>query len=282
MVRIGIVGAGAMGSAIGGVLVAHDCEVITCLNGRSAQSHDRALRTGMAPATIEDFASTDFVLSIVPPAQAADVVGRLEPVFAAQHSPIFVECNALAPATKRELESRIEIMGGRMIDGVIIGHPPLAGRAGPRLYMSGGYAPEGMRLTEFGLDARLVKGPVGAAAALKMCYGGLNKGITALTAAVMLASERAGIQDVLLEEFGISQRALLERSRSSLPAMYPKAHRWVAEFEEIATFMKDAPTSSDVFTAIARFFDDRSMANAAGGEQTTLAAALDKAPSSTS
>jgi len=272
--RIAVIGAGAMGSAVAGVLAAHGCEVLTDLDGRSAASRERALSAGMVPAGIEDLASTAFILSIVPPGQAGNVVDRLLPAFTASPVPIFIECNALSPETKLELSARVEATGAHMIDGAIIGHPPRAGYDGPRIYLSGEFAGEAAALRNFGLDFRVVDGPIGATAALKMCYAGLNKGITALTTAVLLASERAGVQDALLEEFGISQKFLLERSRSSVPAMYPKAYRWIAEFDEIAAFMADDPSSAAAFAAIARFFEDRSRANENGSEPAALASAL--------
>jgi 3-hydroxyisobutyrate dehydrogenase-like beta-hydroxyacid dehydrogenase len=266
-----------MGSAIGGFLAAKGCDVVTNIEGRSAESQNRALATGMKVAAIGDFASADFILSIVPPAQAGNVVDRLTPIFSQVGAPLFVECNALSPETKCELSARVEAANGRMVDGAIIGHPPRAGDSGPRIYVSGPSARDALELARFGLDLRVVDGPIGAVAALKMCYAGLNKGITALTTAVLLASERSGLRDILLGEFAISQKFLLERSRSSVPAMYPKAYRWVAEFEEIACFTSDDPASSDIFAAIARFYEDRSRANMAGYELEVIISALDGA-----
>ena len=43
-------------------------------------------------------------------------------------------------------------------------------------------------------------GGVGDASALKMCYGALNKGVTALGATVILAAERAGVGAALRGE----------------------------------------------------------------------------------
>lgn len=272
--RIAVIGAGAMGSGVGGVLAAHGCEVLTDLEGRSEVSRERALCAGMIPAASSDFATADFILSIVPPAAAGTVVERLLPLLTGAGAPLLVECNAVSPATKRELSAKVQASGGRMVDGAIIGLPPRAGHGGPRFYLSGEFAREALALAQFGLDLRVVDGPIGATAALKMCYAALNKGITALTTAALLAGERAGVQDALLVEFGTSQQFLLERSRSSVPGMYPKAYRWIAEFEEIADFMDDDPAASAMFAAIARFFEDRARANTEGSEPAALAAAL--------
>jgi hypothetical protein len=67
-----------------------------------------------------------------------------------------------------------------------------------------------------------------------MCYAALTKGTTALMTELSVAAERLGVSAALREEFAHSQPAMLERMRGAVPAMVPKAHRWVGEMEEIA------------------------------------------------
>jgi len=74
--------------------------------------------------------------------------------------------------------------------------------------------------------AQSTGGPVGAASALKMAYAGLNKGLTALAAAMAPAATRTGAAKALREELAYSQPQLLAHIGRSLPDMYPKAHRW--------------------------------------------------------
>ncbi len=50
---------------------------------------------------------------------------------------------------------------------------------------------------------------------------------------------------------------LLARSRRSIPAMYPKAGRWVAEMREIAGFLEDDEAAAMMFEGAARFFEQR-------------------------
>jgi putative dehydrogenase len=48
---------------------------------------------------------------------------------------------------------------------------------------------------------------------------------------------RAGLADALGAELARSQPALLSMIGTRMPAMFPKAHLWVAEMEEIAAFL---------------------------------------------
>jgi hypothetical protein len=41
----------------------------------------------------------------------------------------------------------------------------------------------------------------------------------------------------------------------SVPRMYPKAYRWVAEMEEIAHFMAAEPASRDIYLGTARLYE---------------------------
>jgi len=269
-----IIGAGAMGSAIARRLTHNGAGVLTRLAGRSAQSHARAAEAGMTDAAFEEMARAELVLSVVPPAAAHEVVEELAPLFALPGAPVFCDANACNPQTKQRLAARVAELGGRMVDGAIIGPPPSAA-AEPRLYLSREGADMVAPLRAFGIDARALKGPLGAAAALKMCYGGINKGGIALVTALLLAAERHGAADDLVAELGISQKPLLERSRRQIPEMYPKAWRWDPEMDEVAAFLQDDdPAAAAVWRALARFYAGRAAANEAGSELPRLEAIL--------
>jgi 3-hydroxyisobutyrate dehydrogenase-like beta-hydroxyacid dehydrogenase len=273
--NIGLIGAGAMGAALGALFVRNGCTVLTPLAGRSAASRERAAAAGMREANYADLAGADIVVSVVPPAEATSVTERVAgELLARPDTPLFVDANALAPESKRGLDAVISAAGGTFADGIIIGAPPRPGHEGPRFYVSGEHAGRATILRDAGLDVRELTGPVGTAAALKMCFGGFNKGITALTTAVMLAAQRSGIAEALIDEFSISQRFLLERGRSSVPDMYPKAYRWVAEFDEIARFAGEDAASARLFATIARFYEDRAAAHREGAELPDLLAML--------
>jgi hypothetical protein len=130
--------------------------------------------------------------------------------------------------------------------------------------LSGEHAKDAEVLKQFGLDTRIVEGPVGAASALKMSYAGIVKGLAGIGSAMVLAATKAGAADALREELALSQPAVLARLEIALPDMIPKAYRWVAEMREIAGFLgKDHP-ASQIYEGFARWFEH--IANDAKGE----------------
>lgn len=271
--RVAIIGAGAMGAGIGGRITSRGGIVLTLLDGRSAASHQRAAAAGMIASDLAGLARCDLILSIIPPAQAAAAVDQLLPLLAANPEIPFCDANALAPASKRALAEQVESVGARFTDGSIIGHPPGPDGPGPRLYVSGGDVQAFAALGQCGVDIRLMPGGVGEASALKMCYAALNKGLAALTTAALLAGQKSGMADALMAELELGQKAVLERARRSVPEMYPKAYRWVAEMEEIADFLEaDAadPSGALIWRGMARFFADRAVAEQDGSEQAVL------------
>jgi 3-hydroxyisobutyrate dehydrogenase-like beta-hydroxyacid dehydrogenase len=120
------------------------------------------------------------------------------------------------------------------VDAGVIGPPPGPGAPSTRFYASGKEATAFARLSDFGLDVRVVGDRPGDASALKMCYAALTKGTTVLMTELSIAAERLGVGAALREEFALSQPAMLERMHRAVPAMVPKAHRWVGEMQEIA------------------------------------------------
>src|SRR5262249_13244227 len=137
----------------------------------------------------------------------------------------------------------------------IVGGPPRAGYDGPVFYASGDAAQRFAVLDRYGLKVRVLDGPVGAAAAVKMSYAGITKGFTALAAAMMLAAAREGTADTLHRELSESQPALLGWLTRQMPAMYSKAYRWVAEMEEIADFVADDAAARQAYQACAKFYE---------------------------
>ena len=201
------------------------------LAGRSSASAARAEGLAQVPSESDLVAWADIVLSILPPGEALALARRLAPLLAGK---VFVDCNAISPETVRAVGAAVPEAG--FCDAGIIGGPPKADDAGPRFYASGDLAARLVSLREIGLDWRPIEGGIGAASALKMSYAGITKGLTALGAAMALGASRAGAADALRAELAYSQPEILGMLQASMPPMFDKAYRWVAEMEEIAAF----------------------------------------------
>jgi len=253
---VAVIAPGMMGSGVGGRLAQNGIEVRTALGGRSAASVQRAKDAGMVEVDDAQIAASDFILSIVPPGEALGLAERLVPALrAAAKKLIYVDCNAVNPATVLRIARTIEETGATFVDGGIIGGPPTPGSKGTKLYLSGPAAARVMELEKYGLEPRVQAGPIGAASAMKMSYAGITKGFTALGAAMMLAAARAGTTDALRAELSASQPALHGWLTRAMPRMYSKAYRWVAEMEEISGFVGEDPAAAQFFQAAARLYE---------------------------
>src|SRR5215468_5068012 len=190
---VAVIAPGMMGAGVGRRLTDNSVKVLTSLTGRSAETLERASAAGMTHASDEEIAASDFILSILPPGDAVALALRFVPALSASNAkPIYVDCNAIAPPTLERVAATIAPTGTPFVDAGIIGSPPKPDDAGPRFYASGPHAPQFAALKDYGLDIRVLEGPLTAASALKMSYAGITKGTQALGAVMMLAATRGG------------------------------------------------------------------------------------------
>lgn len=253
---VAVIAPGMMGAAVGKRLVDHGLKVLTSLAGRSRETSARAQAASMVSAADEEIAASDFILSILPPGDALALAQRFAPPLAASNSkPVFVDCNAVSPATAERIAAAIAPTGSPFVDAGIIGAPPTPADAGPRFYASGPQAQRFARLGDFGLDVRVLEGPLSAASAMKMSYAGITKGTQALAAAMLLAATRGGTADALLAELQGSQPQMLAWLRRNLSLMPPKAYRWIAEMHEIADFVGDDASAHELYVGAAHFYE---------------------------
>ena len=253
---IALIAPGNMGAAVAKRLTEHKVTVLTALTGRSAASEKRARDAGMQGVDDRKLAESDFVLSIVPPGEALALAKRLAPVLTASNTkPIYVECNAVSPQTVNQIAEVIAGTGCAFVDAGIIGPPPKAGSTATKFYASGPHAQEFAKLNDYGLIVRVLQGPLTAASSLKMSYAGITKGFTALGSAMMLAATRGGSAEALRTELAESRPDLLAYLSRSVPDMYGKAYRWVAEMDEIAEFIGQDFPEHAIQEAAARFYE---------------------------
>ena len=253
---VAVIAPGMMGAAVGRRLTDHGLKVLTSLKGRSAETAKRASAAGMVGASDEEIAATDFVLSILPPGDAVALAQRFGPALTASNAkPVYVDCNAIAPRTVERVAAAITPTGCAFVDAGIIGSPPKPQEAGPRFYASGKSAARFATLKQYGLDIRLLDGPLTAASALKMSYAGITKGTQALAAVMMLAATRGGTADALMAELKGSLPHVLAYMQRSLSVMPPKAYRWIAEMHEIADFVGEDPAGHELYTGAAHFYE---------------------------
>src|SRR3954470_16214714 len=252
---VAIVAQGEMGAAIGRCLAGGGAKVVTSLAGRSEASRARAASAGLIHLDDPDLvAQSDIFLSVLPPGEALPLAQRFRPVLEeAPKRPIYVDCNAVSPVTLLDIATCIDRTGAPFVDGGIIGGPPRQGYS-PKLFVSGPHAQSVLALRDYGLDVQVLGREFGEASSLKMCYGAMTKGLVALGSTIFLAASRSGSGEALRAELASSQPELTRWLDRRVPASYDKAYRWIAEMEEVASFMEAAGIDSGIHQAAARLF----------------------------
>ncbi|MFD5429707.1 DUF1932 domain-containing protein [Streptomyces sp. NPDC127084] len=251
MTTLGILHPGSMGAAVAAQARLSGAEVVWCPAGRSVSSRERAERYGLTPVAdlAEMVERADIILSLCPPAVAEDVARS---VAAHSYTRIYVDGNAVAPATMSSISAVMCVPGATVVDGSIVGSPPSASKS-TRFYLSG---PSQALPLVAGLFAgsavqtHLLPGGIGRASALKLSYSSFQKASRVLAAVSYALARAYGVEDELVD---IAQG----RTTSYLaePAYFPKvaarSWRWGPEMSEVAAALEEAGLPSDLAFASA-------------------------------
>ncbi|KAF8524841.1 6-phosphogluconate dehydrogenase C-terminal domain-like protein [Hysterangium stoloniferum] len=260
---VGLISAGAMGSAVAHRLTSSGYTVLTSLAGRSPESIERARNAGMQDVEIHELVRrARYVFSILPPSSAVAFAAEISETIRdrpATSPLVFLDCNAVSPATVKEISQLFTL--DTFVDGSIIGGPP-SGTYNPRFYLSG-KKEVAVKCAEImkagGLSVNTMEAGVGEASALKMGYAGINKGLTGLTAAMILATHASSpaTSAALMHELSQSQPFVFARTTRMIPDLLPKAYRFVGEMEEISEFTASSGLggASDIWMGLARLFE---------------------------
>lgn len=239
---IGIVHPGSMGAAVGNVLVARGTEVGWASAGRSEATRARAEKFTDLGTLARLRGGCEVVVSVCPPHAAVEVASAF-----AGYSGLYVDANAVSPATAARVR---EIVGGRFVDGGIVGPPPTRADT-TRLYLSGHDA-EAVAALFAGSDVstRIVPD----ASALKMTYAAWTKGTTALLVAIRATAREFGVEDELLTEWTLSLPGLPTRSQQAARIGAERGWRWAYELEEVGRTFTAAGQPAGFGAAAAEVF----------------------------
>jgi 3-hydroxyisobutyrate dehydrogenase-like beta-hydroxyacid dehydrogenase len=248
---IGVLHPGEMGAALASALRERGHEVVWASDGRGPETVRRA-----AAASLRDAGSVtamaeecDLIVSVCPPhaavATARQVVG---------FTGVYVDANAVAPASARAIGELVTGGGATFVDGGIIGPPPYE-QGTTRLYLSGAEA-EAVAGAFAGtaLSAAVVSAQPGDASALKMAYAAWTKGSAALLLAARALARCEGVEAELVHEWSLSLPELHEASVRAARSATAKGWRWVGEMDEIAAAHADAGLPDGFHRAAAEVF----------------------------
>jgi len=234
---IGLLHPGEMGAAVGRCLARAGHRVLWTSEGRGVETAVRAKDAGLVDVgSMRRLKSeSELIISVCPPHAALDVAWTVH-----GFTGLYLDANAIAPGTAREVAELITSNGGQYVDGGIIGPPPL-NPGSTRLYLSGQQAAKISALfSGTALEPRIIAGPDTAASAVKMAYAAWTKGSSALLLTARALARAEGVEDALLDEWATSQPHLESQVGRAARATVAKGWRWVGEMEEIAVCMAGA------------------------------------------
>jgi len=235
--------------------------VLWCARGRSTATQRRALRADLqATADLRSLLGrSSVVLSICPPAAAEEVAGEVADL---GYRGVYLDANAVSPATARRIAGIVSAGGATAVDGCIIGAPPTADRV-VRLYLSGSPSPARSIARLFAgtqVDAVELGGDLGRASALKMAFASYQKASRVLAALAHALADQHGVTHALVTEANRMPARILA-DREYLPSVASRAWRWAPEMREIARSLEAAGLPPHLATATAaaleRWAEDR-------------------------
>jgi 3-hydroxyisobutyrate dehydrogenase-like beta-hydroxyacid dehydrogenase len=188
------------------------------------------------------------VVCVCPPDQAVAVAAE---VMACGFTGLYVDANAIAPATSRSMARACLAAGARgFVDGGITGGLAYS-PGGTKLFLSGDALLvaevcaifEGTNLSAVPVNRE----SIGAASAVKACFAAWTKGQTALLQNIVSLSVAEGVQPDLFELWeGSLGPEHTDRAMNGIKGSAGKAWRWVGEMEELAQGFRDAVSRADV------------------------------------
>lgn len=234
---IGILSPGEMGSSIARTVKRHDLHPITTLEGRSQQTRQNARDAGVENVTPEEMAKrADVVLSVVVSDAVRDVARLVsEGARAAEQPVLFADMNPVAPRTVRSIATEFEYVD--VVDGCIVG--PASDLSRATFYVSGPRAADVAGLADYGVNANVIGDRLGQASGLKLCYGGMTKGLSALGMDLFLVATALNIDSEVEELYQERHPGVMSFLDGRLPGNPKRAGRRAQELEELATTLEE-------------------------------------------
>ena len=242
MFSVGFIGFGEAGFTIGNGLRSAGLDRLFAYDiaadnpGCGPLIRQRAVTAGATlVSTSEQLArSADVILSTVTCSAALDAARQTAPWLGAGH--LYADLNSVSPALKRDVAAVIHAAGAAFVEAAVMAPVQPYGQRVPMLV--GG--PAAQRFVEmmapFGMQPEAMDGPIGKAAAVKMCRSIVVKGVEALLAECVLAAAPYDADDKVFSSLqetwpGIDWKTLADYTMGRLVV---HGERRAREMEEVA------------------------------------------------
>ena len=278
LATVGILSLGQMGLGIAKLLIAHNYQVLTNVENRSAATQDRAQEAhiGLVASDGELVSKCDYILSIVPPrdaiATATRVIEALDSALEPRNGKgllYYLDLNAISPSTAKIIAESFNSSPVVFIDGGIIGGPPAPPRDStsnewtrPGIPLSGpdtlGSAPQNGANLASTLNTKDVGPTIGSASGLKCCFAAISKGLIALALQSFSTASSLDVLPHLQSYLQLYNPRGGEAAEKGITGCSQKAYRWIEEMNQIGEcFALDGGWSeqANVFGQIAGVYE---------------------------
>jgi 3-hydroxyisobutyrate dehydrogenase-like beta-hydroxyacid dehydrogenase len=290
-IRVGLIGFGEIGSAIGAGLREEGLENVSAydiaafedaesplIQGRARSAGVRLVRT---PAELAEAA--DYVIAAVPGSDTLDAAEAIAASLRPSH--VYADIASATPKVKQAVGAALLASGAQIADGGIMGSPHQDGHTIPILASGPGARAFHDAFVPWGMRIEVVGAELGAGSGIKIIRSVVMKGIEALCIECGLASSRYGIHDEVFESIAkwIDQRSFLETMTFFLRTDAIHAARRAEEAAMSADALEEVgiePVMTRSTVALLQRTADMGLREAFGGvvpdDYKTVIAALDR------
>lgn len=244
--KIAFIGFGEAGPAIAKGLAGAGVTAITAFDilqldpSRAAEigAHAATSGAGLATSHAEAVRGRDIVISTVTCTDALTAAETVAPHL--EPGQTYLDVNSVSPATKARVGDAIAVSGADFVEASIMSPIHPLGHAAPML-LSGPAAPALIaRLAPFGMDLEDMGPEYGRAAATKMFRSIVFKGLEALLQECVVAADRYGVAEKVLDSIGANYPQLDWQALASyfIGRSVMHGERRAHEMEEVAETLR--------------------------------------------
>ena len=243
---LGFVGFGEAGFTLGkglreaGVssIYAYDIAALTSDRGPLIRQRAAAAGAALVSSSDELARSAEIILSVVTCSEALAAARQTAPFLNDRHT--YADLNSVSPALKREVAGAIAGTGAAFVEAAVMAPVQPYGHAVPMLVGGPDAARFIDRLGPLGMRLEALDGPIGKAAAVKMCRSIVVKGVEALLAECVLAATQYDADEKVFTSLqgtwpGVDWKAL---ANYTVGRMVVHGERRAREMEEVAETLK--------------------------------------------
>ena len=202
--RVGIIGFGEVGSALGRGLRGEGLEAVVAADvaaddatfGPLIRRRADEARVELLPSNAELAEVSDVILVAVPGYQALEAAQQA--AAGLRKGQIYVDVGSASPRVKHALAEVVEQAAASPVDVAILTSPLMDGHRIATLAAGAAAAEYRELMAPYGFNVEVVGERPGQAAAIKMLRSVLMKGMEALLLESLLAARRHGVEDVVL------------------------------------------------------------------------------------